>query len=726
MKTMPTTCNPRSKGSTLVVTLLFILLMTMTIGSLMTFTGSEAAMLARRTSRVDANYGAESAVRRSMAQIRQLYLENYSTNSYLSGNLAAPTDTELTQLTSVKAPSTVSHLNNGFSFTNFSVQFTTGTATNRYIQYSIPTTDESLTSYAGLTSQRATIQCSAQAASKTAGTPVARQISQTFNIDYIPVFQYAIFYNMDMECFNGPTMTVNGKVHANGTLYYAPADTLTINANLTASEDIERGIKVWDSGKPKLLSAQTAAIKAYYGNSQAAYAADPANWVSLDPTSSGYGEASFKVKNSTTGSLVDFRTSTSPLAFYDSESTGWAGGALTKWGGGVKSKDQGIDDVPPPIPTDVIASASDPNNPYHVMIEAPVLDANGASTESASAQSAKMAYTSSVIIKRSDSATVTFHIKGSDGNYHQVNNLRNATNIVKTATTTVRDQREYVQNGNVRMSVTEFDVSAFYGAAGASNVGATDSNGNWKDSTGTTITTDAAGNSFTPVPFNGTVYIYDEDFSSTYKPGIRIKNASTIYDKDSNPSGHNGISIITQNPVYVQGNFNADGSLTTAPQLTGASKENIPPAMIAGDVLSVLSKGWDNSAHDNPASSDYFSRNESQSTEINAAILAGVNRSSQDVVVNSFDGTTGGVNNFLRFLENWTEDGSTFKYSGSMVSLWYGAQSTSTYRGAGTANDVFSAPTRDWAFNTDFLDPNKLPRGTPIIRVYTTANWSNF
>jgi len=148
--------------------------------------------------------------------------------------------------------------------------------------------------------------------------------------------------------------------------------------------------------------------------------------------------------------------------------------------------------------------------------------------------------------------------------------------------------------------------------------------------------------------------------------------------------------------------------------------------MIAGDVLNVLSTAWvsgDDDPGGSASTSNYFLRQSATTTEINAAILAGVNRSSQDVVVSSFDGTTGGVNNFPRFLEHWS---STLKYSGSMVSLWYGAQSASKYRGAGTVNGVFSAPTRDWAFNTDYLDPNKLPRCSPIIRVYTTAEWKNF
>ncbi|MBI4023681.1 MAG: hypothetical protein HY360_01790 [Verrucomicrobia bacterium] len=740
----------RSDGSVLLMSLGAVVVLSITIGALLSFVSTETVAVSRRSSRVDAAYGAESATRRMMAQVRALYFGTYSTNSYLTGSLAAPTDSQLGALTnSANSAASLAALGDYYSFANMSVAYTTGTSTNRYVQYAIPDTDEDLSAYAGLTAQRATIQCTADATNKNARFAISSKVRQTFNINYIPVFQYAIFHNMDMEVFNGPAMTVNGKVHVNGTLYYAPAATLAIQSSLTASGDIERGIKVWDSAKPTSFSSLTTSAQNTYRDSnypagtlnpatgvaytdaerttlaQTKWPIDPANWVSTDPTVTGYGEASFTVKKAGTTTQVDFRTSTSPLTYFDSESANWAGGALTRWNGGVKTKDQGIDAVSPPVPSDVVATSSDPFNPYHVMIEHPNLDAGGVPTDSTNLKAAKMAYNATMLVQRSGT-NVVFRLRDTSGNWHRVNNLRNASNIVPTATTTVHDQREYLQNGGVKMTTTEFDVSAFYGA-GSATAGATDGSGVWQTSSSTPITTDADGATFTPVPFDGSIYLYDDNYSSTRKPAIRVKNGATIYDKDSNTSGNNGIAILSENPIYVQGHFNADGSTTTGPEKTGASYENKPPALIAGDVINVLSTAWD-SADDNPgggafSASTYGGRSGATTTEINAAIMGGVNQSAQSVVVSSFDGTTGGVNNFPRFLEAWS---STFKYSGSMVALWYGAQSTSKYRGAGTVNGVFSAPTRDWAFNTEYLNPNKLPRNTPIIRVYTTADWKNF
>ncbi len=754
------------KGSTLLMVMGFILVISLTLASVMSWAGAETVLVSRRASQINSLYGADSAVSRSMAQVRSLYFGTFSTNSYLSGSLAAPTDP---QLSSLSTPSTVSALNNAFTFSNVSVAYTTGTASNRYTSYAIPITDENLTAYAGLTSQRATIQCSAKAINKNARFSVPSQVRQSFNIDYIPAFQYAVFFNQDMEVFNGPALTINGKVHVNGTLYYAPASTLTITSSagnpsgLTTSGDIELGLKVWDSSIPTALSSAAAGVQTMYNDmaaaynaasvaaggpavvttGQALYAGDPHNWVHSPPSgsflSSGYGTASFNVKNASTGSLVDFRTSTSPTTYFDSTSSGWSGGAVSKWGGAVKSAAQGISNLSPPVPSDLLSATADPVNPYHVMVEHPVVSGiAGTSTESTSVKGAKAGYEASLMIERNTS-NIVFRLRGTDGNFHQVNNLNNAANIVPNTgsgagynpdhTTVFRDNREYLQNSSHKMSVTEVNVGAIYGNSSTSTTaGAIGTAGAFIDNTGShnPITTDAAGTTFTPVPFDGTVYVYDSDFSSTRKPAVRIKNAATIYDNDRNSSTANtGITIMSDNPVYVQGNFNADGNTSTGPEKTGGSKENVPPAMIAADVVNVLSTGWV-ATDDDPSSSasTYFGRQHAGDTEINAAILAGVNPSSQSVSSSSVDGSTGGLNNFPHFQENW--NGSTFKYSGSLVALWYSKQATASYYSAGTTYGVFSAPVRDWAFNTDFLNPNNLPRLTPIIRVYTTTCWSNY
>jgi hypothetical protein len=74
-------------------------------------------------------------------------------------------------------------------------------------------------------------------------------------------------------------------------------------------------------------------------------------------------------------------------------------------------------------------------------------------------------------------------------------------------------------------------------------------------------------------------------------------------------------------------------------------------------------------------------------------------------------GTTGGVPNFLRFLEDW--GGRTVNYSGAMVSFYTNRQAVSPFR---CCVNVYTPPTRAFLYDVDFLDPTQLPPATPMFR----------
>ena len=69
----------------------------------------------------------------------------------------------------------------------------------------------------------------------------------------------------------------------------------------------------------------------------------------------------------------------------------------------------------------------------------------------------------------------------------------------------------------------------------------------------------------------------------------------------------------------------------------------------------------------------------------------------------------GGVHNFPRFLEAW---GTRFNYCGSLINLFNSRQHDGAHKGGA----VYSPPTRNWVFNTAFLDVNRLPPGTPFFQ----------
>lgn len=61
------------------------------------------------------------------------------------------------------------------------------------------------------------------------GAHVARAlVSQRIEDALIPLFQFAVFYEMDLECSPGPLMTLTGRVHTNSNMYLQAGDTLKI------------------------------------------------------------------------------------------------------------------------------------------------------------------------------------------------------------------------------------------------------------------------------------------------------------------------------------------------------------------------------------------------------------------------------------------------------------------------------------------------------------------
>jgi len=64
-----------------------------------------------------------------------------------------------------------------------------------------------------------------------------------FKSRLVPLFQFAAFYNKDLEILPGPAMTLGGPVHTNGQLYLNSDTSLSIDGQVTASKEIYRGRK---------------------------------------------------------------------------------------------------------------------------------------------------------------------------------------------------------------------------------------------------------------------------------------------------------------------------------------------------------------------------------------------------------------------------------------------------------------------------------------------------
>ncbi len=193
-----------------------------------------------------------------------------------------------------------------------------------------------------------------------------------------------------------------------------------------------------------------------------------------------------------------------------------------------------------------------------------------------------------------------------------------------------------------------------------------------------------------------------------------------------------GFTVAAENPVYVQGNYNSNSSdpfWSGGADLSGHSS-----ASVISDAVTVLSNNWVDqySTLGNPSLCNYSptqpscdAPNEDQvgnrpgsTTYYRLAVAGGKNMAFPfPSWENSTDygfGTDGGVHNFLRFLEDWSNPGATLNYGGSLVSLYYATYNTGVFKCC--SYSVYIPPTRNYIFDSDFTLPSGLPPGTPMFR----------
>jgi hypothetical protein len=174
-----------------------------------------------------------------------------------------------------------------------------------------------------------------------------------------------------------------------------------------------------------------------------------------------------------------------------------------------------------------------------------------------------------------------------------------------------------------------------------------------------------------------------------------------------------GFTVASETPVYVIGNYNANSS--------GFGDPHDAAAVIA-DAVTLLSANWsDLNSFNNPTNPGSRAANTSW---YRLAIAAGKNINFSSVVTGTSGdyGTDGGVHNFLRYLESWS--GQTLNYRGSLVSLYYSQYGVGVFKCCTT---VYSPPNRKYDFDLDFLNPAKLPPGTPRFRdVNNNSSYQDF
>jgi hypothetical protein len=178
------------------------------------------------------------------------------------------------------------------------------------------------------------------------------------------------------------------------------------------------------------------------------------------------------------------------------------------------------------------------------------------------------------------------------------------------------------------------------------------------------------------------------------------------------PAGTGGFTVASENPVYIQGDYNSSAADPTWANPAAAEPAHAAAGIIA-DSVTALSNNWSDLASMNSPSDD--TGRPGATTYYRVAVAAGknINFPSVGLAWQVGDwGTDGGVHNFLRLLENW--GGSTLNYKGSLVNLYYSAYATGTDKNGG--GTVYEPPARNYIFDSLFSQPQNLPPGTPMFR----------
>jgi hypothetical protein len=447
--------------------------------------------------------------------------------------------------------------------------------------------------YQGLYGLAATYEIASQARAINMLANVGAAVRQTVQVATIPIFQFAIFYAVDLEIDPGANMDVTGRVHSNSKLFTTPNSGVTLTY------------------KSHVTSADAMLI---------------------------YGKKA--------GDLRDL--SNHGTAIFNAE------------------KDANVSSLTLPIGT-----SNTPDDVYKILEPAPV-------GEPVSSLLGQQRYynKADVVVVVEDGGIIT----AKTGAYNSFSQMFKGTNVASFIRS---DKTFYNGREDKTVKVTQIDVAAFKTWAEASNP-----------------VKAIKGGSYIP----NSIYVLDKRTQDAgTESGVRLINGDQLPGQV--------LTVATPSPLYVQGNFNIKDNGGTS---SGANTVHTKPASLVGDAITILSPSWTDSAN---ASKSLGNNHTAGDTTVNAALLGGIVETK--VRTGGLEGYSGGVENFPRFLENWSN--KTITYNGSMVVMFYSKKATGLWSGTGS---YYTPPKRSWAFDINFLDATKLPPGTPKVRSMIRGEWA--
>lgn len=246
MRTTSKRSSRRARGYALLMVVVLSGLSLLVLGATMTWTSTSARLTARNIDYFNTVSAAEAATEKILARVATDF--RYSGESEVYGNLETYRAT---------VPTTgESDYWSQFTFNN--AQGTDGrTFVDRIAAQGYVDLDSA---YAGLRGFASTYRILSNAQKTGTGGTIVAAVNQDIQVASIPVFQFAIFYGLDLELNTMTTMNINGRVHGNSTIYTYPSAPLTFWSDVTSVGNI---IKTRKPGDPAFSLAPPAGAITY-------------------------------------------------------------------------------------------------------------------------------------------------------------------------------------------------------------------------------------------------------------------------------------------------------------------------------------------------------------------------------------------------------------------------------------------------------------------------------
>ncbi len=527
-------------------------------------------------------------------------------------------------------------------------------------------------------------------------------------IDYIPLYQFAIFYDPDLELHPGPVMDIRGRVHSNTDIELSAVRDIHFHERVTSAGRFMRFTSENQSGDVQILDRSTP-------NPQ---------FVSMR------GDAHPEV-------TADWLTHLVP---------NWFQAALDAWDGNVRDMAHGVTPIEPPLP---------PGSGAEVLIRRATED------DVPALRATKFEYMADLIVSGDPGRPETIRMyipeKNAGGEITGVQELDPAVRdeIVDVGEFYDGQQLSVVKTIDIdvrrlwQLTPVDFEdgegvvyISTTPGIHDEYSLEPGNSDPEWMRDSDGNVLFDDWGYPRTITPG------WRNPGRNNYMPAVRLHNAQRLPR-----NAGNGFAFYTDRPMYVTGDFNTQQPVTAvlggdAITVTAYKQELATVDLNDSGVLTATDDGhhiaqghtrdmgnrwdtnignhrqwWNQGAYNWEANNQTDGRHaavRADNTTTNAILLMG-NAPSVENPNNplQYRHQSGGAHNVIRYLENWsgrrhTFEGSIIVLFPSQVAVLHNRAGPRYWHSFNTEQGYYNPPQRDYRWD-DSLRRSEPPPGMPVI-----------